>query len=82
MVVNPSIHRFIAFVNKADVVLCGDGGLGHIAGALDKKVVAVYGRTLVKRWAVLGERVIHIYDPEDIGQNEPGSIRCQEKLLP
>lgn len=64
--VNPSIHRFIAFVNKADVVLCGDGGLGHIAGALDKKVVAVYGRTLVKRWAVLGESVIHIYDPEDV----------------
>ena len=64
--INPDIHKFISFVNKADIVLAGDGGLGHIAGALNKKIVAVYGQTSIERWGILGGKVEHLYDPVDV----------------
>ena len=61
-----TLDEFIAYVNKSTYVLAGDGGLGHIAGALGKKLVCLYGVTSVERWGVLGENVIHLYDPSDV----------------
>ena len=64
--VTNSLDEFIAYVNKSTYVLAGDGGLGHIAGALGKKLVCLYGVTSVDRWGVLGDNVIHIADPIDV----------------
>lgn len=73
--INPDIHKFISFVNKADIVLAGDGGLGHIAGALNKKIVAVYGQTSIERWGILGGKVEHLYDPVDVNNIDDTIIK-------
>ena len=64
--ITQNIHDFISFVNAADIVLCGDGGIGHMSGALDKKTVALYGQTSVVHWGILADQVTHLYDSEDV----------------
>lgn len=66
VVITPTLDDFIALVNETDYFLLGDGGAAHIAGALDKAGVALYGGTSVGRWDVLSKRVIHLYDEKDI----------------
>lgn len=60
------LDEFVSYVDKADVVFTGDGGLGHIAGALGKNVVALYGGTSVQQWGILGENCTHLYDDKDV----------------
>lgn len=62
----PNFDEFLSYVNAADIVLCGDGGLGHIAGALSKKVVALYGKTSIAHWGIIGDEVLHLYDEQDV----------------
>ena len=64
--ITSDLDDYIAYVNKADIVLVGDGGLGHIAGALDKYVVALYGRTSVKQWGILSDKAVILYDKDDV----------------
>ncbi len=78
IILTPTIDDFIALVNKADIFLLGDGGAGHIAGALDKPGVALYGVTSVNRWGVLSDKVIHLHDPVDVNNIEDKKI---EKAL-
>lgn len=61
-----SLPEFISYVNSADVILTGDGGIGHIAGALDKKVVALYGGNSIVQWGILSKTAIHLYDEENV----------------
>lgn len=63
---SPRVDEFLSFVNIADLALIGDGGLGHILGALGKKIVALYAKTSVNKWGILSNNVIHLYDSEDV----------------
>ncbi len=63
---SPTLDDLISLINQVDIFLLGDGGMAHIAGALDKPGVAVYGETSIKRWAVLSDKVTHLYDKEDV----------------
>lgn len=72
--VTDNIHDFISFVDAAEIVLCGDGGLGHIAGALGKKVVALYAVTSIIHWGILGFDVIYLYDNENVNNIESEKI--------
>lgn len=60
------LDKYISYVNKADVVLVGDGGLGHISGALGKYIVALYAKTSVKRWRILSDKAVILYDDKDV----------------
>lgn len=71
--ITKSLDEFISYVNRSTYVLAGDGGLGHIAGALGKKLVCLYGITPVKQWGVLGENVIHLTDPHNVN-NIPDNL--------
>ena len=64
--ISPTLDNFISFVNAADIVLTGDGGLGHISGALNKKIVALYSRTPIKHWGILARDVTHLYDSDNV----------------
>lgn len=69
----PSLRELLQAVSTADVVLTGDGGLCHIAAALNKPQVALYACTPLELWRPLGaatclfdfHNVNHIY-PEKI----------------
>ncbi len=65
-IVTPTLQEFISLVNSCEVFLLGDGGAAHIAGALGKRGVAVYGKTSVKLWSVLSEDVLHLYHEHDV----------------
>lgn len=66
VVVTPTFDDFVALVNKADYFLLGDGGASHIAGALGKAGVALYGGISVGRWGVLSKCVSHLYHDKDV----------------
>ena len=76
---SPTLDDLLSLINQTDVFLLGDGGMAHIAGALDKSGVAVYGETSVKRWAVLSDKVTHFYDKEDV--NNIDFCLIEESLL-
>lgn len=71
----PSLDDFISLVNGCDVFLFGDGGAAHIAGALGKRGVALYGITSVEKWKVLSDKVIHIYHERDVNEIQDQKIK-------
>jgi len=42
---NPDIRRIASIINHVDLVLCPDSSIMHLAAALDKKTVAIFGPT-------------------------------------
>lgn len=72
--VTKSLDEFIAYVNRSTYVLAGDGGLGHIAGALGKRLVCLYGVTPVERWGVLGGKVVHLLDASNVNNISDNEI--------
>ena len=52
-----SLKNYIALIDKCDLVLCNDGGPLHIAAALDKKTVSIFGP--------VNDRVYGPYPPSD-----------------
>jgi heptosyltransferase-3 len=52
----PDLGELIAAVSVCDFVLCTDGGLMHIAAALDIPQVVLFGETSVMHWAPVSEK--------------------------
>lgn len=61
-----TLDEFIKYVDLADIVLCGDGGLAHISGALNKNIIALYGKTSIKKWGILGGKTTYLFDNENV----------------
>ena len=53
-VATPDLKTLIAALSLADRVVCPDGGAMHLAAALGKPVVALFGDSPVKRWRPWG----------------------------
>jgi len=54
----PELRELIAAVSLCDFVLCTDGGLMHIAAALDVPQVVLFGKTGLSHWAPVSEKSI------------------------
>ena len=56
----PDLGTLIAALSLADRVVCADGGAMHLAAALGKPVVALFGDSPVERWRpwVVPHRVV------------------------
>ena len=52
----PDLKTLIAALSLADGVVCPDGGAMHLAAALGKPVVALFGDSPVERWRPWGVR--------------------------
>ena len=50
----PDLKTLIAALSLADCVICPDGGAMHLAAALGKPVVALFGDSPVERWRPWG----------------------------
>lgn len=50
----PDLRTLIAALSLADRVVCPDGGAMHLAAALGKQVVALFGDSPVERWRPWG----------------------------
>ena len=77
--ITPALDDFVSLVNQADGFLLGDGGAAHIAGALDKPGVAIYGETSVRRWRVLSNKVEHLFNQKDVNNIDNNVI--EQKLM-
>jgi ADP-heptose:LPS heptosyltransferase len=53
-VATPDLKTLIAALSLADRVICPDGGAMHLAAALGKPVVALFGDSPVERWRPWG----------------------------
>jgi len=49
---------FLEILNSCDVVFVGDGGACHLASALQKPTVALFGGTIFSRWRPLSDQAI------------------------
>lgn len=77
------LRELIAALSLADIVVCCDGGAMHIAAALGKPIVTIWGSTNPERWRPWGVRYILLQDEskraEDISVK--AAFSAVEKLL-
>ncbi|MDE9538009.1 glycosyltransferase family 9 protein [Xenorhabdus bovienii] len=68
IVISNSLNEFLILLSNMTLIIVGDGGICHLAAALQKKLVALYGVTKPENWAPLAteEICITLYDPEDV----------------
>jgi len=50
-----SIHELIMLLNAVDAVFVGDGGIMHLAAALNKPQTVLFGRDIVTQWRPLSD---------------------------
>ncbi|CAQ85509.1 MULTISPECIES: glycosyltransferase family 9 protein [Photorhabdus] len=73
-----NLKSFLSLINSVDLVIVGDGGICHLAAAINKKIVALYGVTKPQNWGPLisDELCITLYDKENVN-----NISLQEIYL-
>ncbi|MEX1033854.1 MAG: lipopolysaccharide heptosyltransferase II [Cellvibrionaceae bacterium] len=84
---NTELAEAIDLLSVADAVISNDSGLMHVAAALGRPLVAVYGSTSPAFTPPLGERVAIQSIPVECGpcfkRDCPlGHLKCLEELLP
>jgi ADP-heptose:LPS heptosyltransferase len=58
-----TFDEFMVLVGTSDLFFVGDGGVAHIAAALGKKGVALFGETNPVEWRPLSTKVETLYHP-------------------
>ncbi|WP_340607838.1 glycosyltransferase family 9 protein [Xenorhabdus bharatensis] len=68
IVICNSLHSFLSLLNEMTLIVVGDGGICHLAAALKKKLVALYGVTKPENWLPLASEdiCITLYDPKNV----------------
>lgn len=59
------IESFATLLDLSDLVFIGDGGIMHIAAAMGKPQVTLFGETLLEEWRPLSDKAICFHHPED-----------------
>lgn len=57
---------FISLINMCDLVFAGDGGIAHIAAALNKDSVFLYGGVSPDKWGPLGKNTDTYFAPDHV----------------
>jgi ADP-heptose:LPS heptosyltransferase len=63
---NESFVKFAAALGQSKVVVCGDGGVMHLAAALQTKVVALFSATEPEIWRPWGNEHIVLRNGNDV----------------
>ncbi|CEE94140.1 conserved hypothetical protein [Xenorhabdus nematophila str. Anatoliense] len=68
VVISDSLDSFLNLLNNMTLIIVGDGGICHLAAALQKKLIALYGVTRPENWAPLAteSNCITLYDPKNV----------------
>jgi ADP-heptose:LPS heptosyltransferase len=62
----PTFDQFMSLLASVDGCFIGDGGIMHLAAALDKPQVVLFGGTKVWEWAPLSDKAICLSDPHNV----------------
>ncbi len=60
LIAGTTISEAAAFMKRADLVLCNDTGIMHLASAAGAKTLAVFGPTDPKRWVVARKNLYYV----------------------
>ncbi|PHM38325.1 glycosyltransferase family 9 protein [Xenorhabdus innexi] len=68
VVICDSLNSFLSLLNEMNLIIVGDGGICHLAAALNKKLVALYGVTKPENWSPLASKnmCITLHDPKNV----------------
>jgi ADP-heptose:LPS heptosyltransferase len=69
VVPTPSFDAFLKLLASCEAAFVGDGGVMHLAAALDKPQVVLFGGTKIWEWAPLSKKAIclgHLHNVNDI----------------
>lgn len=72
-----TLHELLIHIERSDVVFVGDGGIMHLAAALNKRQIVLFGAPIAEQWHPLSDKAVwhvakqHVLDicPEKIAQN-------------
>lgn len=56
--VTEQFSQFLTLLNSADAIFTGDGGIVHLAAALEKPSLCLFGGTKVEQWGPLSNQAI------------------------
>lgn len=74
---------FLILINSVDLVFVGDGGIVHLAAALQKKSVVLYGGTNLDKWGPLNKHALSLSHPHHIADIPQSKIiAALSKQLP
>jgi ADP-heptose:LPS heptosyltransferase len=57
---------FMVLLKNVDLVFVGEGGIMHLATALGKKTLGLFGRSSLASWEPLGKYALYLADKEDV----------------
>ncbi len=78
----PSFDTFVSLIASVDAFFIGDGGIMHLAAALDKPQVVLFGGTKIWEWAPLSEKAVCLSDPHNVNFiPEEIILQAVEKIL-
>jgi ADP-heptose:LPS heptosyltransferase len=66
VIATASFDDFISLIASVDACFIGDGGIMHLAAALDKPQVVLFGGTKTWEWAPLSEKAICLDDLHNV----------------
>lgn len=69
-----SFNEFMVLLSLSDLMFMGDGGAAHIAAALNKPQVVLFGQSHPKNWHPLGEATTVLYHPLHVNAISDESI--------
>lgn len=77
-----NFDAFLGAIEESDICFVGDGGCMHLAAALDKKVLALFGRTSVEQWRPLCREVQCLHHNESAEKIDPEkTLDCLANFL-
>jgi ADP-heptose:LPS heptosyltransferase len=77
-----SFDSFVSLIASVDAFFIGDGGIMHLAAALDKPQVVLFGGTKIWEWAPLSEKAVCLSDPHNVNFiPEETILQALEKIL-
>lgn len=63
-----TFDEFMVWLNMSDFLFVGDGGIAHLAAALGKSQVVLFGETNPIEWAPLSHKARVFYDPQHVNR--------------
>lgn len=78
----PSFGTFVSLIASIDACFIGDGGIMHLAAALNKPQVVLFGGTKIWEWAPLSEKAVCLGDPHNVNFiPEETILQAVEKIV-
>lgn len=74
LVNSTDMGEYLKLLSLADLVFVGDGGIMHMAAALDKKQVVLFGRTRVVEWQPLSKKAVCLAHPTHVSKIDKQEI--------